>query len=132
MQLITDRGQVQTQNQELNLEFNLEPNLELNTESINTENTVNLVDHQNTKPRMTEQLFKPAKPHTFDGSDTTLVAVKTWTYTVEEYMEFAKIPATNQTRVAAMFLTDTAKMWYINTYVIPETPLLDLKTFLVA
>ena len=81
---------------------------------------------------MTEQLFKPAKPHTFDGSDTTLVAVKTWTYTVEEYMEFAKIPAANQTRVAAMFLADTAKMWYINTYVIPETPLPDLKTFLVA
>ena len=81
---------------------------------------------------MTEQLFRPAKPHIFDGSDTTLIAVKTWTYTVEEYMEFANIPAAKQTRVAAMYLNGTAKMWYINTYVIPETPLPDLKTFLVA
>ena len=50
---------------------------------------------------------------------------------VEEYMELAEIPADKQTRLAATWLSDTAKIWYINTYK-DVKPLPSLEVFLKA
>src|SRR5438552_4021403 len=52
--------------------------------------------------------------------------------TVKKYMKLADIPADKQTRLATTWLSDTAKMWYINTYKnVKPLPLLEpfLKAF---
>ena len=66
-------------------------------------------------PKMPESI-KVTKPDKFDGKDTSIATVTAWTFSVEEYMELAEIPAEKQTRLAATWLSDTAKVWYINSY----------------
>ena len=76
--------------------------------------------------------IKITRPDKFDGTDTSIATVTSWMFTVEEYMELADIPADKQTRLAATWLSDTAKMWYINTYKnVKPLPLLEpfLKAF---
>jgi Retrotransposon gag protein len=60
--------------------------------------------------------IKITKPDKFDGKDTSIATVTSWTFSVEEYMELAEIPADKQTRLAATWLSDNAKVWYINSY----------------
>jgi len=60
--------------------------------------------------------IKIAKPDKFDGKDTSIATVTAWTFSVEEYMELAEVPEDKQTRLAGALLSDTAKVWYINSY----------------
>jgi hypothetical protein len=82
-------------------------------------------------PSKMPESIKITKPDKFDGKDTSIATVTAWTFSVEEYMELAEIPADKQTRVAATLLGDTAKMWYINTYKNVK-PLPTLEVFLKA
>ena len=56
--------------------------------------------------------IKVMKPDKFDGKDTFIATVAAWTFSMEEYMELAEIPAEKQTRLTATWLSDTAKCWY--------------------
>jgi hypothetical protein len=60
--------------------------------------------------------FKVRQPKEFDGSDTSLSAVKAWAFSAEEYMALAAVPKDSQTRLAGSWLDGTAKIWYMNTY----------------
>jgi hypothetical protein len=60
--------------------------------------------------------MKVAKPDEFDGKDSSIATVTAWTFSVEEYMELTEIPAEKQTCLAAAWLSNNAKVWYINTY----------------
>ena len=54
--------------------------------------------------------IKITKPDKFDAKDTSIAAVTAWTFSVEEYMKLAEVPDDQQTRLAATWLTDTAKI----------------------
>jgi hypothetical protein len=71
------------------------------------------------------------KPDKFDGKDTSIATVTAWAFSVEEYMELAEIPDGKQTRLAATWLSDNAKVWYINTYK-DVKPLPNLEAFIKA
>ena len=73
--------------------------------------------------------IKITKPDKFDGKDTSIATVTAWTFSVEEYMELAEISIDKQTRLAATWLSDSAKVWYINSYQ-DVKPLPSLKDFL--
>ena len=68
------------------------------------------------QPSRMPESIRITKPDKFDGTDTSIATVTSWMFTVEEYMELAEVPAEKQTRLAATWLSDTAKIWYINTY----------------
>ena len=61
-------------------------------------------------------MSKPAKPLVFSGEDTSVSAVKSWMYSVKDYLELTDTPNDKQTRFASSYLSGTAKIWYINTY----------------
>src|SRR5579859_6377816 len=68
---------------------------------------------EETLPSTMPETIKVLKPDKFDGKDTSIATVTAWTFSVEEYMELADIPNEKQTRLAATWLSDNAKVWYI-------------------
>jgi hypothetical protein len=74
---------------------------------------------------------KVAKPDKYDGQNKSIAAVKAWAFDVGEYLELTNVDENNKTRMAALFLSGDAKIWYINTYV-NVTPLPKFKDFLKA
>ena len=72
---------------------------------------------------------KPAKPSSFDGSDTSRMTIVTWSFDVSQYLKLTKTPDDEQVPIAASYLSGAAKTWFITTYTDPATyP--DLRTFL--
>src|SRR5579859_2562831 len=86
---------------------------------------------EETLPSTMPKTIKVSKPDKFDGKDTSIATVTAWTFSVEEYMELADIPDEKQTHLAATWLSDNAKVWYINTYK-DIKPLPSLEVFLKA
>ena len=74
-------------------------------------------------------MSKPAKPPTFNGKDTSIATVKTWAFSVKEYLELTDTPKDKETRFAGSYLDGDAKTWYINNYA-DVTPLPNLDDFL--
>jgi len=74
-------------------------------------------------------MSKPAKPFTFDGTDTSPTTIATWVFDVQQYLSLTDTPAGKQTRLAASYLGGTAKTWYIDTFG-SVTPTPDLDDFL--
>ena len=66
-------------------------------------------------PKMPDSIKIP-KPDKFDAKDMSIAIIIAWIFSVEEYMKLAKIPVVKQTRLAAAWLIDIAKIWYINIY----------------
>jgi hypothetical protein len=103
------------------------------TNALQRQNETNVLQRQNeeTLPPTMSETIKVSKPDKFDGKDTSIATVTAWTFSVEEYMELADIPDEKQTRLAATWLSDNAKVWYINTYK-DVKPLPSLEDFLKA
>lgn len=74
---------------------------------------------------------KPAKPPTFDGTDTSRPIVLAWIFDVKQYLTLTDTPEDKQTKFAASYLAGVAKTWYITTYADKETTP-SLKDFLDA
>ena len=105
----------------LQLQRQLETNVPLR------QNEKDVLQRQNEEPTQSQpeklqlpstmpESIKITKLDKFDEKDTSIATVTTWTFSVEEDMELAEIPAEKQTRLAATWLSDNAKVWYINTY----------------
>src|SRR5436309_10981204 len=45
--------------------------------------------------------IKITKPDKFDGNDTSIATVTTWTFSVKEYMELTEVPEDKQSHLAA-------------------------------
>ena len=65
-----------------------------------------------------------------EKKDTSVLTIKSWIFSVQEYLALSETPAKDQAWRAAFFLDGPAKIWYIDTYDGKPTP--SLKDFLEA
>ena len=75
-------------------------------------------------------MFKISQPPTFDGKDRSTATVKTWAFSIKDYLELTDTDIAKRTRIASTYLEGIAKIWYITKY--SETELPSLEGFLKA
>ena len=67
-------------------------------------------------PNQPSIMSKPAKPFTFDGTDTSAATITTWIFDIKQYLLITDAPDQKKTPIAASYLGGDAKKWYINAY----------------